>query len=75
MSKKVGTGAMGLCEACGKHKAVHTCAECGKLLCDERTCSVDDFHEYAGGAQATKFYCHACSAKPSNRLNEEELEE
>jgi len=64
----------GLCEACGKHKAVHRCYECGKLLCDERICSTSEVHEYAAGTE-TAFYCHACAAKPSNRLNEEELEE
>jgi hypothetical protein len=66
--------ALGLCESCGRHKAVHRCGECGKLLCDERTCSISEVHEYSGEAQAS-VYCHACAAKPGNRLNEEELDE
>lgn len=65
---------MGLCEACGKHKAVHRCSDCGKLLCDERTCSIAELHEYSTGTQEATVYCHACAAKPGNRLNEEELE-
>ena len=69
MSNKA-TTSTGMCESCGRHKAVHRCVECGKLLCDERTCSTEEFHEYSAGEQATNFYCHACAAKPSNRLNE-----
>lgn len=73
MRNRIITNATGLCEACGKHVAVHACSDCGKALCDERTCSIAELHEYSTGARPA-VYCHACAAKPENRLNEEELE-